>query len=71
MNLKSYFQYFFRRIKIYQPKIKCKSGGSYFEENQKYRPLEIEKNTFFSVNSFEKILIFHIYDFKIIIDKID
>ena len=33
---------------IYQPKIKCKDGGSYFYKNQKYRSLEIEKKIFFS-----------------------
>ena len=43
-----------------QPKVKCKDGGSYFYKNKKCRPLEIEKKNFFSVNSFQKILIFHI-----------
>ena len=33
---------------IYQLKIKCKDGGSYFYKNQKYRSLEIEKKKFFS-----------------------
>ena len=32
--------------KIYQPKIKCKDGGSYFHKNKKYRQLEIEQNIF-------------------------
>ena len=45
---------------IYQPKIKYKDGDSYLYENQKWRPLEIEKKKLFSVNSFQKILIFHI-----------
>ena len=31
---------------------------------QNYRPLEIEKKIFFSVNSFQKILIFHICVFS-------
>ena len=38
-------------------KIKCEDGGSYFYKNQKYRPLEIEKNIL-SINLFQKILIF-------------
>ena len=33
-------------IDIYQPKINCKDGGSYFYENQKCRPLEIKKKFF-------------------------
>ena len=33
---------------IYQPKRKCKDGGSYFYKSQKYRQLENEKNVFFS-----------------------
>ena len=32
---------------IYQPKTKCKDGVSVFYKNQKYRPLKIEKKTFF------------------------
>ena len=32
---------------IYQPKRKCKDGGSKLYKNQKYRPLEIEKKLFF------------------------
>ena len=28
---------------IYQLKIKCQDGGSYFYKNQKYKPLEIKK----------------------------
>ena len=31
---------------IYQLKIKCKDGGSYFQKYQKYRQLEIEKYFF-------------------------
>ena len=45
---------------IYRPKIECKDEGSYFYKNQKERPLVTEKK-FFSVNSFQKILIFHIW----------
>ena len=41
----------------------CKDGGSYFYTNQKYRPLEIEKKNF-SVNSFQKIPIFHLCVFS-------
>ena len=44
-------------------KNKIKDGGSYFYKNQKYRPLEIEKIIFFSVNSFQKILIFFIPEY--------
>ena len=33
---------------IYQPKIKCKDGGSCFYKNKNYRPMEIEKKIFFS-----------------------
>ena len=36
------------RHRIYQPKIKCKEGGSSFYKNQKYKRLEIEKKVFFS-----------------------
>ena len=32
---------------IYQAKIKCKGGDSYFYHNRIYRPLEIETNFFF------------------------
>ena len=46
-------------VQIYQPKIKCKDGGSYLHKNQNYRPLEIKTKSFF-VNSFQKTLIFHI-----------
>ena len=38
---------------IYQPKIKCKDGGSHFYKNHKYRRLEKEKKKFFSVISFQ------------------
>ena len=37
------------------------NGGSYFYENQKYRPLEIEKKKIVLVISFQKLLIFHIF----------
>ena len=40
---------------IYQTKIKCKDGGSYFYKNQKCRPLKVEKK---SVISFQKFLNF-------------
>ena len=33
---------------IYQLKIKCKDGGSYFYKNKKYRRLQIEKKLLFS-----------------------
>ena len=39
---------------------KCKDWGSNFYKNKKYRPLEIEKNNFFSVISIQKFLIFPI-----------
>ena len=42
--------------KIYQPKIKCKDGGSYFYKNQNYRRLEII--------SFQKFLNFHLRGFS-------
>ena len=35
-------------LNIYQPKIKCKDGGSYFYKNRKWRQLGKEKNVFFS-----------------------
>ena len=38
---------FLRHRFIFQPKIKCEDGGSYFYKNQKYRPLEQEKENFF------------------------
>ena len=34
--------------KIYQPKIRCKDGGSYFYKNKKYRRSKKEKNVFVS-----------------------
>ena len=33
---------------VYQPKIKCKDGGSHFYKNKKYRRLKKDKNVFFS-----------------------
>ena len=36
---------------------KMQRRGSYFYKNKKYRPLEADK--FFSLNSFQKMLIFH------------
>ena len=48
---------------IYQAKIKCKGGDSYFYNNRIYRPLEIETN-FFSIISFQRFLIFHICGFS-------
>ena len=49
---------------IYRPKAKCKDGGSYFQKNQKHRPLEIEKKIFFSAISFQKFPIFHVCSFS-------
>ena len=43
---------------IYQVKIKCKDGSSYFYKYQKYRSLEIEKKI--PVISFQKFLMFYI-----------
>ena len=41
---------------VYQPKIKCKDGGSHFYKNKKYRRLKKDKNVFqlfhFSNSSF-------------------
>ena len=48
----------------YQPKAKCKEGGSYFYKNKKYRPLEIEKKNFFSFILFQKFLIFYVCIFS-------
>ena len=38
---------------------KMQRRWSYFYKNKKYRPLEVEKKFFFSLNSFQKMLIFH------------
>ena len=48
---------------IYQPKIKCKDGGSNFYKNKKYRRLEKEKKIV-PVISFHKFLIFPIWAFS-------
>ena len=48
---------------VYQPKIKCKGGGSYFSKSQKYWSLQIQKKKN-SVNSFQKMPIFHISVFS-------
>ena len=33
---------------MYQPKIKCKDGSSYFYNNKKHEPLDIAKKIAFS-----------------------
>ena len=44
--------------------MKCKDEGWHFYKNQKYTPLEKGKKNFFSVDLFQKILIFHICVFS-------
>ena len=46
---------------IYQQKIKCKDGVSYFYKNQKYRRLE---KILLSVISFQKFAIFPLWAFS-------
>ena len=47
---------------IYQPKTKCKDGGSYFYKDKEDSPLE--KEIIFSVIPFQKFLFFHMFNFS-------
>ena len=60
--LKKYVHYL--RHRFINLKIKCEHGGPYFYKNQKYKLLKIEKKKFFSVNSFQKFLIFPLWAFS-------